>query len=248
MQDYVFYLPVATPVMRHVRQALVTKGAKFSDAPDSSVTHLLLGVPSLEDDGSIKNGGSLAAILTSLPDSVTVAGGSLDHPILEGYRKMDLLKNETYLWENAAITADCAISIARQRMQRGWRGTDVLITGFGRIGFHLARMLSGLGAGITVCARSSTALAQAASLGMDTVHTELVDPTPCSVIFNTVPAMVLPEDRCGGCQPDCIKIDLASRPGIGGNGVIWARGLPGKYAPESSGELIAGTILQEIRR
>ena len=42
-------------------------------------------------------------------------------------------------------------------------------------------------------------------------------------------------------------IDLASEPGMQGKSVIPARGLPGKYAPESSGKLIADTILRVLK-
>jgi hypothetical protein len=48
------------------------------------------------------------------------------------------------------------------------------------------------------------------------------------------------------CPGKALKIDLASQPGIGGNDVIWARGLPGKNAPESSGKLIAQTVLRKL--
>ena len=53
--------------------------------------------------------------------------------------------------------------------------------------------------------------------------------------------------RLPGAGPDgktAIKIDLASCPGMDAPDVIWARGLPGKDAPETSGELIARTILR----
>ena len=66
------------------------------------------------------------------------------------------------------------------------------------------------------------------------------------IIFNTVPAPILSEEQIANCQDSCIKIDLASVLGIAGTDVIWARGLPGKDAPESSGVLIAKTILRLI--
>ena len=63
------------------------------------------------------------------------------------------------------------------------------------------------------------------------------------LLFNTVPELPLPSSI-----PDTwkngIAIDLASYPGMQGDTVIPARGLPGKYAPESSGRLIADTILR----
>jgi dipicolinate synthase subunit A len=64
------------------------------------------------------------------------------------------------------------------------------------------------------------------------------------VIFNTVPSPVITEDESAQCRSDCLKIDLASEVGIAGDDVLWARGLPGKDAPESSGKLIAKTILR----
>ena len=45
----------------------------------------------------------------------------------------------------------------------------------------------------------------------------------------------------------CIKIDLASAKGIAGDDVIWARGLPGIHAPESSGRLIAETFVRKLQ-
>ena len=64
---------------------------------------------------------------------------------------------------------------------------------------------------------------------------------PLSCI-NTVPAMVLPE-----APGTALKIDLASTSGIGGNDVVQAKGLPGLLAPESSGALIAQTVIQWIK-
>jgi dipicolinate synthase subunit A len=66
------------------------------------------------------------------------------------------------------------------------------------------------------------------------------------VIFNTVPAPVISEAQVRNCREDCIKIDLASQRGIAGRDVIWARGLPGKDVPESSGQLIAKTVIRLI--
>jgi hypothetical protein len=56
--------------------------------------------------------------------------------------------------------------------------------------------------------------------------------------------MILPNSKNVHYRPDCLKIDLASKPGIAGSDVIIARGLPGKMAPESAGHLIAKTILE----
>jgi hypothetical protein len=54
--------------------------------------------------------------------------------------------------------------------------------------------------------------------------------------------MMISEKESAISRSDCLKIDLASQIGIEGDDVLWARGLPGKDAPESAGWLIARTI------
>jgi len=63
-----------------------------------------------------------------------------------------------------------------------------------------------------------------------------------------VPATTLSKERCRECDPKCIKIELASQPGIEDTNVIQALGLPAKYAPESSGRLIANTVIRLLHR
>ena len=60
-------------------------------------------------------------------------------------------------------------------------------------------------------------------------------------VINTIPTMVL---SASGCRKDCILLELASQPGMTGENIMDGRGLPGKYAPEESGRLIARTILR----
>ena len=57
---------------------------------------------------------------------------------------------------------------------------------------------------------------------------------------------MIPEAVSAQCR-NCLKIELASLPGIAGDDVIPARGLPGIYVPESSGKLIADTLLHRLQ-
>ena len=61
------------------------------------------------------------------------------------------------------------------------------------------------------------------------------------ILFNTVPQQSVDTGILNQLK-DCTKVDLASAPGMICDDVIVARGLPGKYAPKSSGKLIADTI------
>jgi len=113
------------------------------------------------------------------------------------------------------------------------------VIGWGRIGKCLAKLLQQLGANVTVAARKETDRAILSSLGYQAVDTANLDTKPYRVIFNTVPTMI------SALSPgEALKIDLASVLGLGSSDVIWARGLPSKDAPESSGKLIAQTAIR----
>ncbi len=246
MNGKTFYLAGGSKALTYAADYLSRRGANIATEPGMDVTHLLLPVPSFDNDGNLRGGGSLGHILVELGDDVVIMGGNLDHPLTEGYQTADFLRDERYLAENAAITADCAIPIAENNLPVVIPGCPILVIGWGRIGKCLASKLKAIGADVTVSARKDSDLAMLQALGYAAEKTgELgFSLMRYRVIFNTVPAQVISEAQATHCRPDCIKIDLASRLGIAGENVIWARGLPGKDAPETSGILIAKTALR----
>lgn len=226
--------------MQFAIRQLTNAGCHFAHSAGQAVTHLLLPVPSLDADGSIKGGEPLAGLLQKLPQDIRVIGGNLPEI---GRQTYDLLKDPGYVAENAYITAHCAVRLILDRLPMPLRGQKVLVIGWGRIGKCLAALLKGLEAAVTVAARKETDRAMLRALGYGTVPIEGLCSDGYRVILNTVPVMVLPQ-----CNDKCLKIDLASKPGIGGSDVLWARGLPGKDAPEASGELIARTVLNYLNK
>lgn len=244
MKSILLYPIGNTEAVRFAVSLLHKQGIPIIDHPAPEVTHLLLDVPSFTDDGHLRSGGDVENDLERLPPSITVAGGNLSHPSLEDYRIMDFLQDENYLCANAAITADCALQVAAPMLKTTFADTPILIIGWGRIGKCLAKILKGFGTDVTVAARKEKNRAMLTALGCRAVDygTSLA---PYQLIFNTVPAPVFTREN----QPhkDCIKIDLASELGLWGEDVISARGLPGRYAPESSGRLIAETFLRLYR-
>lgn len=223
-------------------------GFALTDHPSPDVTHLLLDVPSFAADGSVRGGGSLSEVLERLPAHVTVVGGNLEHPALAGYPIGDLLQDAEYVARNAAITAECALRVAGNRLATVLSDTPALVIGWGRIGKCLAKLLSGLGCPITIAARNPDDRAMAAALSWEAVDLpEIPGVLPhIGLIFNTVPAPILGADVLDAYDK-CVKIDLASRAGLTGRNVLYARGLPGQYAPASSGRLIADTITRLFR-
>lgn len=247
--DSIRIFPVGnTPACRYAAAALKKSGIALVDHPSPDVTHLLLDVPSFAADGTLRGGGALESLLRMLPPDVTVVGGNLKHPALAGYKTLDLLQDAQYLAVNAAITADCALQVAAPMLSTTFADSPALILGWGRIGKCLGQLLKAIGAKVTVAARKETDRAMLQALGYETADTAtLAGVLPrFRLIFNTAPEMLLPENQLAVCR-NCVKIDLASKPGMEGSGVVWARGLPGIHAPESSGKLIAETFLRLSR-
>ena len=250
MSQYIFYPANESAVLRAACEALKTRGYGVVQKPCEGVTHLLLPVPSFDAGGRLKGGGDLQSILAVLPKNITIIGGNLSEAQLKGYKHFDLLKDPFYLADNAAITAYCALRLAMMELPITLRGCNTLIIGWGRISKCLAALLWALEADVTIAARKEEDRAIAHALGYRIeIPAELGrDLNNYRLIYNTAPAPVLSEEQISHCREDCLKIDLASSKGIGGNHVIWARGLPGKDTPESSGKLIAKTAIRLIGR
>ena len=218
-------------------------GFSLTDHPSPEITHLLLDVPSFDKHKNLQNGSDFRELLRMLPKTMTVIGGNLNHDSLVDYRTIDMLQDSYFLAQNAAITAECALRVASSHLSTIYVESPALILGWGRVGKCLAKLLVGFGCPVTVAARKEHDRAMAEALGYRAVDFSQVPQVLPShtLLFNTVPAVPLHSDILNSWSQG-IALDLASDPGMAGIHVIPARGLPGKYAPESSGKLIAGTI------
>ena len=247
MKHILMYPIGSTDASTYAAASLKEAGVPLTDHPSPEVTHLLLDVPSFAVDGSLRGGDNLAAVLERLPDGITVIGGKLKHPTLTGYPVLDLLRDPEYLACNAAITAECALRVASPLLPTILTDTPTLVIGWGRIGKCLAKRLSGLGCPVTIAARNPADRAMAAALGYTTTDIPQISEVLPNIrlLFNTAPAPILESDTLDNYNK-CVKIDLASSPGLAGSGILYARGLPAQYAPESSGRLMAKIIVYHL--
>lgn len=189
-----------------------------------------------------------------------------DAAALKNKRIIDYFESESLQIRNAAPTAEGAVSIAMQHLNKTISGCRAAVVGYGRIGQMLSHLLSKMGASVTVAARNYRQLAQASSFGCETVRLSadlelgglepLCEKGRYDVIFNTVPARLFDSNVLGKMRSSVILIDLSSVPGgvdFGaakelGIKAIWALSLPGKYAPESAGRIIGDTLLEYFER
>jgi len=170
---------------------------------------------------------------------------------------IDIMKREELAVLNTIATAEGTIQIAIENTNRILHGSEVLILGFGRIGKVLARKLAGLSVKVTCAARKDEDLAWIEAYGHKSLNINNLSENlrPFDIIINTVPHIVLTEEKLEYVRKDALLIDLASNPGgIDKKAIkdrnlkfVWALSLPGKVAPTTSAEFIKNTIYNILR-
>ena len=170
---------------------------------------------------------------------------------------IDIMKREELAVLNTIATAEGTIQIAIENTNKIIHGSEVLILGFGRIGKVLARKLAGLSAKVTCAARKDEDLAWIQAYGHKATNINTIGENlrQYDIIINTVPHIILNEERLQYVKNECLLIDLASNPGgidkkaVKDNQLkfVWALSLPGKVAPTTSAEFIKDTIYNIIK-
>ncbi|WP_455714705.1 dipicolinate synthase subunit DpsA [Anaerosporobacter sp.] len=165
----------------------------------------------------------------------------------------DFMQMDPVSIKNAIATAEGTIVEAIRQSTINLHGSSCLVLGYGRCAKILADKLKGLQAGVTICARSEEALSYANALGFQTVPLNELSASisKYSFLFNTIPSMVLDETLIKQLNKEVILIDIASKPGGTdfeackkyGVRASLCLGLPGKYAPETSADILNNVIL-----
>ncbi len=232
---------------------------------------VVLPLPASSDGVNLNIGGGdaerpipLSVVADAASVGTVIIGGKLPKAFCNyagerGIRSFDYFESEAFQIKNAYTTAEAALSIAMNNLQKNIRGASFAVTGYGRIAKQLVTLLHTLGANVTVAARKESDLAWAALSGAEVLK------LPCDrgeksnifklchgfdVIFNTVPIWLFDEPFLQKLDSETLIIDLASSPGGVDiaeakrlrKKVLWATSLPGKYAPQSAGALIADCV------
>lgn len=264
---------VAAERLRRAGCAVTTWGLREGDTERpsmKSVRAILLSLPSSVDGETIATPlcpdavpwhfSELAAVLPRgtpiFGGCMPTAWGSLAQTC--GLTLVDYAEDEGFCVKNALPTAEGAIRLALEALPRTLSGATVLVTGYGRIASLLADRLRALGAATFVLARRERDLAAATIRGHRVIpHTSgrpIVLPPDCRAVFNTVPSPIFDATRQGGSPRGCVYLELASPPGgitrtlaeQLGMRYVHGGGLPGRFFPESAGEIVAETVLSRL--
>lgn len=170
---------------------------------------------------------------------------------------IDIMKKEEIVILNTIATAEGTIQILMENTDTILQGLKVLILGFGRVSKTLAQKLQQLQMEVTCAARKETDIAWIETYGYNFININNINEkfSEYDVIINTVPAQIITEKEMEYISKKTILIDLASYPGgvdfekakEKNLKVIWALGIPGKVAPETSAIFIKREIEKLIK-
>ena len=199
---------------------------------------------------------SIAGTIDRIGQKPLFSGGALLLKPYDAGEIYDYSADEIFTLRNAELTAEGALGLILNEYEGAVYGSDILVTGYGRIGKVLSGYLRMMGAKVTVAARNSDDRDRIACRGMTASDYPEINWRRYQVIVNTVPAEVIDRDAIDQMREDVFIIDLASVPG----GVdfsaakdreltcIHALALPGKTAPLTAGIIIKDTIMNILKR
>jgi len=204
---------------------------------------------------------SIPDLIKQIKKGKILLGGSISSNIREildnnNTRYFDYNQDEEFQIKNAIATAEGAVAIIINETDKTLYNSNVMVLGYGRIGKILCNYLKALGANVYAEARKE--------VDLDWIDVNRLRPVKISdlenylsnmnIIINTIPSLILDENRLYLIQKDTLILDLASKPGgvdfayCKSNGIktIHALGLPGKIAYKTSSEIIFNTIRKLI--
>lgn len=165
-----------------------------------------------------------------------------------------LLDRDDVAIYNSIPTAEGAIMMAIEHTDYTLHSSNVVVTGFGRVGHTIANKFSGLGANVSVASRSLSDLARVAEMNLTAIPLDRLSDhlDNCDLLINTIPAPVITQEAIEKLPAHTVIIDLASKPGgtdfafakKRGIKAILARSLPGVVAPKTAGKILANVIIQ----
>ena len=132
-----------------------------------------------------------------------------------GTEYYDMMTDAVVVHRNACITAEATVAEILKYSDYSIREQKIIVSGYGRCGREIARVLSAMGAKVTVLARSAEARRLARTEGHEAVDFSYgpEEAYGARTVVNTVPALVIREPMIREMHSDAVIIDIASRPG-----------------------------------
>ena len=163
---------------------------------------------------------------------------------------INILTDEVYAIENAVQTAEAGLMLIIRATTKSIYDLNIGILGYGRLGRALSKLFSSIGINYNIYTQDYYEQA-IAHLCKCNVYDLDGDISTCDVLVNTIPAKTLSYEKLKTINNSCYILDLASFASIDSCDVnslnlVYdnALGLPGKYSPQSAGEILGKAILR----
>jgi dipicolinate synthase subunit A len=198
-------------------------------------------------------------ILQKTKQSCTVFSG-ITNPYLTkctsnaNKKHIKLFERDDVAIYNAIPTVEGTIMMVIQHTDFTIHQSNIMVLGFGRVGFSVARTFANLGANVSVGARRSEHIARITEMGFKPFYLDQLENEVESidVCINTIPAPIITSNVISKMPSHTLIIDLASKPGgtdfrfaeKRGIKALLAPGLPGIVAPKTAGKIIANVLTQ----
>ncbi|MBQ8782908.1 MAG: hypothetical protein IJZ57_03965 [Clostridia bacterium] len=204
---------------------------------------------------------TLTELLTKLNDNQIVFGGKINDEIKNELKKrnvvyFDYYSRDEFALKNAEPTALGVLSFVMNSTKRSLSKLKVLVVGYGKCARAVSKIFNDLGASVTAASRKYLTVAESEANGLNAcLIKDICKYVPDSdVIINTVPCKILNSDFIDSIKNEAIIIDISSAPyGFDyeyaktvGKKITLLPSIPGRYFPETAGEIIADTIMNII--
>lgn len=234
----------------------------------SELDALILPISGTDDHGWVESDFSTHRIrlqkehIQSLPERCPIFTGIhrpyLTHLCTDAPNAViSILDRDEIAIYNSIPTVEGALMMAIEHTDITIHGAQVVVLGFGRTGITLSRTLHGLGAHVSVGARSTDQMARITEMGMRPFHTDHITHhvTQTDMLFNTIPSLVIDPPVLNAMPNHTFILDLASKPGgtdfahaeKNGLNAVLAPGLPGKVAPKTAGRILAKVLPRLVK-
>ena len=208
---------------------------------------------------------SLKKLSALLSKDAVILGGKIPKNLFEKNstdeehvgRIIDYADSDSFAVSNAVPSAEGALQILLQHTVRTVYNSEILLTGYERLGKVLLKTLAALGAKVTVAVRKQSDRQVALPGGVNVLNLESLELENLGnfdSFINTVPAPLFGREIAEKLKSDCITIDLASVPAfdfitspyteVSGRRFFWELSLPGRLFPKTAGECIAAYVRQ----
>ncbi|MDO4494582.1 MAG: dipicolinate synthase subunit DpsA [Clostridiaceae bacterium] len=186
-----------------------------------------------------------------------ISRGALKKLVKTGGKVFDYFKCEDVTVMNTVPTVQGILKTMIDNIEYTIHSSECAVFGYGRIAKLTARVLSSIGANVTVCARKYGDIASARINGAEGCLIKDFHNIAhkFDIIINTVPSVVIDRKILENVRADCLIIDVASAPygtdfaaafELGLN-AVQCSSLPGKVAPKTAGKIIADGVINMLR-